>query len=115
MMINVNRKIFNTLNKSNTDLVFEYIKNIVLQEDKDKLLTGSDLSLVSTGITEVITKNEALINRFGIERYKQEDYSAEFHVSGYWYRTGTIVVCPFDWSLDNNNDFEYSFVLARTL
>lgn len=41
----------------------------------------------------------------------------EQYVTGYYYANGRIVICPFDWSMANetNEDWSRSFTLAVKL
>ena len=47
-----------------------------------------------------------------MKAYENMEYPAKDHVNGYCYSSGTTVICPFDWRLENE-DFEYSFDIVE--
>lgn len=114
MLIFINRVIFNTLFESNKKVAYNYIYEKVVEVIEDEL-TAEDLSLVVEGIFEIIKRNEAVIEEYGLEKWQNEDYPASKYVSGYWYKTWKIIVVPFDWDINGEEDDNYTFTLARIL
>lgn len=113
MLIYIDRKQFLFINNKNART--EFVRKIISKEFVDEL-DSSEIDEVTFGVVDVITKNEALIKKVGFKSYFNNDYPAKIHVHGSFYRTGKVIVYPFDWSVvDNNNNFDYSFVLSRII
>ena len=117
MLIHVNRKVFNAL--PTEELKKSYIQSCCehLEIVHDYELDPKDFNEIHIGVLSVVTKNEELISKVGLEAYYNDDYPVKDHVSGYYHRTGTMIVCPFDWSMadERDEDFSYSFFVARSL
>lgn len=117
MLISLNRHIFNSLLSSEEALAKTYVREKVLSKDGyGEILSGDEMDLVTRGIFDVVSKNEALIASIGLGNYYHENYSAASHICGCYY-SGNLVVVPFDWAMANEHDenFEYTFNLARLL
>ena len=116
MLIFIRRNIFNSLGgQTLQDYVMDVIESVFDEYDQNH--QGIDIKEVTHGIISVITKNEETIKKYGIKKYYNNEIDVEDFVSGYYYRTGAIVICPFDWSMDGDEDetFDYSFTLARLI
>ena len=116
MLISIRRNIFNSLEgQTLQDYVMDSIESELDEYDQNH--QGIDIEEVAYGIMSVITKNEETIEKYGIKKYYNNEIEVEDFVSGYYYRSGKIVICPFDWSMDNEEDgtFDYSFTLARLI
>lgn len=109
-LIFVNREIFNNL--PSEDLKKEYIKDCILKSD---YCEHPQFEYFVKGIFSVVSKNEKIIEKYGMKSYIREDYPAYDHVSGYYYSTGKYVICPFDWSVDDSGSFDYSFSIAKNI
>jgi len=118
MIISVNRKIFNILSKDE-DALYDYISGCVSSNYDEYNPEHEDIVVkdVAKNIIKVITSNEETISKIGLKKYFHNDMKADDYVSGYYYNSGKIVICPFDWSMQDENDekFEYSFTLARMI
>lgn len=115
MIITIDRHIFNALTK---ELQERYIYNTIISElgalaEQENI----KVSYVAEGILNIITKTEQTIKKVGLKRYYNNDITADDYASGYYYKTGSIVICPFDWSMKDEDDenFEYTFTLARMI
>ncbi len=120
MLISINRTIFNALQDERIKKM--YIEEIVRNESTvsddeyiEEKLTGSEIESVTDGVFRVITKNEECISKHGMEKYLNDEIPIDDYVSGYYYNSGKVVICPFDWAVDENNEFDYSFTLARVI
>ena len=89
-LIHVNRNVFNKL-KDDKKICKEYLYDIVTEVDKDFIFAESYANLTE-GLFTIISKNEALIEKYGMEKYYNDDYNASEHVDGTWYSTGKIWV-----------------------
>jgi len=127
MLIFIDRKIYNAL-KTEEDRnyfiqkeVTDTINNEIENTDKTNFIEISkleekDIKEIIYGINDIIKRNEKLIEIYGWDAYYNEDYQAKHHVSGYFHRTGKYIVCPFDWSADDEEDFtSYNFQIAKII
>ena len=114
-LIHINRKIVNKL-KDDEQLLKEYIADMLFFADEEEELQEEHKNIVK-GVYSIVTANEALIDKVGLEAYYHEDYSAKDHVSGYYHSSGKYGVMPFDWSMTNEADenWSYSFQIFKTL
>lgn len=117
-LININRKIFKNLSE---DLQISYVSENVYRE-YGELLDSDDLEFIIKGISKVIRSNEEFHETYGIIQkngLKQVDETCDVkgfsEPSGFYYSGNSIVVCPFDWSWDDNGDFDYSFTIAKNI
>jgi len=120
MVITINRKAYKAFKKTySKPELLEYIKEEVASDIENYgegiYLDDSEITEMSLGIISVINRNEKVIKKYGMEKYLNDDFPAKDYVSGYYYRTGTLILCPFDWSLYSDGEFDYSFTLARSL
>jgi hypothetical protein len=69
---------------------------------------------IANAILDIIKNNERIIDKYGIESYIDEEYPAKDYEVGYRH-LGKVLVSPFDWSVDNEGNFDYSFELAKML
>ena len=114
MLFFVNRKIFNSLT---LDLQTEYVEENIINEYGD-IPNASD---ITASVVRIIRDNEAWHTKYGViqpncQLQCNEDtmVPAWSTPSGYGqYRD--IVICPFDWSYEDNGDFNYCFFLAQTI
>jgi hypothetical protein len=136
ILININRKTFLKLcsyennetdeNKNVIKIRKEYIystvENSLLPFEYELKLDSYDIEYISNGIYSIILNNEQFHRKYGkIQEngLKQVDdgdmIPSGEEPSGYHYSTGSIVICPFDWSWNNNGDFNYSFQIAKLI
>lgn len=112
-MIHIDRNIFKALNHDEA-LLKNYINGCLDCYINENALDEYQ-RYVCDGIFSIITKNEALIDKIGMKRYYDEDYKAKEYVDGTYYASGDIVIIPFDWSMSDEKDinWSYSFLLAK--
>jgi len=116
MSIFISREIFLSLSDN---LQKKYIEDKLFDlyfDDFDE----DDLSYIVNGILSIIRTNEKFHETYGKLQpngRKQVDETcmipAYTEPCGYFYSCGTLVICPDDWSWDENGDFDYAFSLAR--
>ena len=114
MLIFINRKIFKTLLEVNKKVAYNYVYEKTVEVTEEEL-SSQELSLVVEGIFEVIKKTEAVIREYGLEKWQNDDYPSSKYVSGFWYKTGKIVIVPFDWDINGEENDNYTFELARII
>ena len=113
MLIFINRKIFNDLFKDK-ELVGEYIMDILtsIPELED---TSFDHNSMAISIYKSIKQNEKLIKKYGIKKWSNYKYSASKQPPETLYTSGSYLLHAFDWTPDDNGDFDYSWVVAKIL
>jgi hypothetical protein len=117
MLISINRKIFLALPK---ELQGTYVYENVCSSSNE-LPSYEDEAKISKHITEIIITNEKFHEKYGVIQknlMKQVDETCE--VPGFseptgYYQVGKLLIAPFDWSWDDNGDFDYSFNLYYSL
>ena len=114
MLIHINRKIFKALDGDNLPLRRDYVEQLVSTAYYN-LLSQNEIDTIVDYIITVINQTEEVISKYGIEAWANDDYPAKDCVSGYYNSSGRLVLVPFDWSLDENNEFDYSFEVAVIL
>lgn len=124
MLINVNRKIFNALEGKREQLEYvnecvSYHVDEILEENLIDFKESDGLysEKIAKNICKVISKNEQTIKEIGMVNYYNNEMTVEQYISGYYYTSGRIVIVPFDWSMEDENDedWDYSFSLAYIL
>lgn len=115
MLICVNRSIFKALN---AELRKIYVYDSVLAASNGKLDCEEE-GLVSDAIVKIIENTEEWHEKYGVVQkngLKQVDETCMIpgwsEPSGY-YRLQGLTVGPFDWSWDDNGDFNYAFEVFR--
>lgn len=113
-LFTINRKIFNALPEA---LQLDYVAQQVMNEYPEIEMFDN----IAKSITKAIVNHEQWHAKYGQQRRNglnqvDEDCTVQAYSewSGYLH-IGPIVVCPFDWSWDDNDDFDYSFYLARSI
>ncbi len=122
--INVNRKIYLALNK---ELREEYLNDQCGDPIYDFLQTESshevniDSKEVAKAIFKTIEANEEWHEKYGVLQkngLKQVDEDISVpgfsEVSGFR-QIGRVIICPEDWSWDEDGSFNYSFGIAIKL
>jgi len=111
MLIFIKRNIWKDL--SNEDLKKEYI----CESLDEKLFEDPDFisEVIVDNINSIIEKNEKIIERYGLDSYKKMDYPAIDHECGFRHSTGRFAVGAFDWSIESDDSFDYSFNIYKCL
>lgn len=114
-VISINRKVFNQL-KSNTEALDLYLSELIqLVDSQEEAVEG--WNEIIRGLRQVITKNEELISEVGMKAYYNDNYPVSKHVSGCYYSTGQYGIIPFDWSMsdETDEDWTYTFNVFKVL
>jgi len=135
MLIDVNRKTFLKLcsyengetdeDKNVIEIRKEYIYSIVsicllsFKSNSFYEFKEEDIKYISNGIYNIILRNEQFHKKYGkiqnngLKQVSEGDLipSGE-EPTGYYYSSGSLVICSFDWSWEDNGDFDYSFQIA---
>jgi len=122
-LIQINRDIYLSLKGNLKEAYIRENIEIYTEELIDKeLLEDKDIDYILEGIQHIIKSNEKFHKRYGVLQKngkKQVDDTCKIksgsEPTGFYHSTGTLVICPFDWSWDDNGDFDYSFYVARSL
>lgn len=114
MLFFINRKIFNSLNYN---LQLEYIKENIINT-YGYIEHAKKLSEIVRGI---IISNEEWHTKYGsMQKNGRLQCTEETMVPAWSTPSGhgeyaDINICPFDWSWDENGDFDYCFYLSKTI
>jgi hypothetical protein len=92
--------------------VEDYIET--LDFEYSELFEDIDTEEVSKAILSIIRRNEKIIEKYGMENYYKETYPAFDCESGIR-SIGRIVIVPFDWSMDSQLNFDYTFILSLAI
>jgi len=114
VLIFANRKIWRALPE---ELKIDYIRDNMNDLIEEENLEEADIKNISDMINNIIRRNEKAIDTFGIEKYYNMDYPAEFHECGFRHSTGIYAVGVFDWSMESFTDtsWNYSFNIYKVL
>jgi len=114
MLIFVNRKIWKALPE---ELKIDYIRDNMNDIIEEENLKENDIKNISDMINNIIRRNEKAIDTFGIEKYYNMEYPAEFYECGFRHSTGRYAVGAFDWSMTSSTDesWNYSFNIYEVL
>lgn len=117
MIISVNRAIFRALS---VDLQEVYVYEQVINETSERLSYSEEVE-ISKGILSIITKYEEYNETHGVTQLngsRQVDETClvpGFSEPSGYSQIGKFLIAPFDWSWDENGDFEYSFSLYYSM
>lgn len=117
-LIHIDRVIYKELKTE--DLKKRFIKNSIPLEYED-YFDINELNYIVNGIHFVIENNDKLneeygtIQKNGLKQIDENSMIPAFRNCGYYHSTGKLVICPFDWSWDENGDFNYTFYIAKSL
>jgi hypothetical protein len=91
--------------------VEEYVESLDFEASE---IIEDKIEEVSEAISSIIRRNEDIIEKYGMENYYKETYPAFDYESGIR-SVGRIIIVPFDWSVDSQLNFDYTFILSLTL
>lgn len=113
-LFTINRKIFNALPSA---LQQDYVEQQIMNEYPEiEFFTD-----IAKGLVRSLNNYESWHAKYGqVKRNGLKQVDEDCMVPGFsewsgYLQIGTIVVCPFDWSWNDNDDFDYSFYLARSI
>jgi len=111
MLINVNRNVWNALPENvRIEYVLDCVYNALPEPDSD-----FEATIIADNVDSIINKNEKSIEKYGIEKYKAFDMPAVDLECGFRHSTGKYAVAAFDWSMDSDDNFDYSFIVYKSL
>jgi len=111
MLINVKRNVWNALQEDvRKEYVLDCVDSAFPEPDSD-----FDAGIIADSIDSIINKNEKSIEKHGIEKYKTSDMPAVDAECGFRHFTGKYAVGAFDWSMDSDDNFDYSFIVYKSL
>lgn len=125
-LIHINRKILLNLQE---ELQKEYIKENVYHAIASDPTVESEfqneeniIDYIVNGIHFVIKQNEAFYEKYGKDIGNGKKMVLEGDLipylsdtSGFYHSTGKYVICPFDWTPNENHEFDYSFYIAKSI
>ena len=124
-LITINRKIVLNLTE---ELQKEYIKEnvyhaIASDPDLEQIFEGADIQdYIVTGILHIIKANEEFHAKYGRDIGNGKKMVLEGDLvpygeepTGFYHSTGKYVICPFDWTINDNFEFDYSFYIAKSI
>jgi len=112
MVISVNRSIVRALSN---ELKKVYVYESVCASNDDEKLSYEEEVIVSDTILEIIKANEnfnemyGVLQPNGIKQVTEECLIPGSSEPSGFRQNGKILIAPFDWSWDENGDFDYSF------
>lgn len=113
-LFTINRKIFNALPSA---LQQDYVEQQIMNEYPEiEFFTD-----IAKGLVRSLNNYESWHAQYGtVKRNGLKQVDEDCMVPGFsgwsgYLQIGTIVVCPFDWSTDSEDNFDYSFFLARSI
>lgn len=120
-LISIRREIFVALTEELQKLYVEDTLSDAMHAANVEL-DKNEIDYIIKGICQVINSNEEFNNKYGKTQrngFKLVEEGtmvpAGEEPSGYYYSSGKIVICPFDWTPEENGDFNYSFTLAKII
>lgn len=117
MLVQINRNIFKYLSE---ELRKTYVYDMVCAESNEKL-DYEEEAQVTDAIIQVINNNEewhekyGVIQKNGLKQVTEECMVPAWSGTTGYYQVGKILIAGFDWSWDDNGDFDYSFSLYYSL
>lgn len=113
-LFTIRRNIFRALD---LDLAKEYVAQQIMNEYQDV----EHLDKLASYLTEAIHKNEMWHERYGKKQANgltQVEESCTIPAYSEWsgyLQVANLVVAPFDWSWEENGDFDYTFFIAQSI
>ncbi len=124
-LITINRKIVTNLTE---ELQIEYIEEnvyhaIASDPNFEETFEGSDIQdYLVKGIHMIIKSNEDFHAKYGKDLGNGKKLVLEGDLvpsgeepTGFFHSTGKYVICPFDWALNDEFEFDYTFYIAKSI